>query len=449
MKTRLALTLLAALPLHAVESPQLSDFRQPLGAWQTASEVALDPDAPKQLAITDGEGLITNGATGKTKNLLTRAEYGDLEVHAEFFIPPGSNSGIYLQGRYEIQIRDSHGTGEPRHADAGGIYQRWDPDRDPKGWAGIPPRVNAAKAAGEWQSFDIIFRAPRFDDQGRKLEDAAFVQVVHNGVVIHRDEPLGGPTRAASFQDEAPRGPLMLQGDHGPVAYRNLRLRPLDLDHRGETLGEWRPLDLEADFDVVLESGFDAEPEEIFTIADGEIHTLHDWPDGKRAPHAMLVSKRRFSHFDLEFELKAGERQFPPGLAREPNAGFLYHIQSTTPVWPPCLELQGRRGDRGDHFSIRGVLGMQVTAAGDLERLAERDFSRGPRWSDAETPGWNRLRAEIRGDRARYFVNDVAVNEIRRASFGGLPCRSGFIAFQSEFAETSYRSLRIRQLAAP
>ena len=99
--------------------------------------------------------------------------------------------------------------------------------RDNRGFEGKPPRVNAARKPGEWQSFDITFRAPRFDTAGRKTENARFVKVVHNGIVIHENEEVTGPTRASTFNDEKALGPLMLQGDHGPVAYRNLRVRNL------------------------------------------------------------------------------------------------------------------------------------------------------------------------------------------------------------------------------
>ncbi len=73
-----------------------------------------------------------------------------------------------------------------------------------------------------------MFRAPRFDDEGRKTRNAVFEKVVLNGEVIHENQEVTGPTRAAMFSDEAPRGPLMLQGDHGPVAYRNIRWRALN-----------------------------------------------------------------------------------------------------------------------------------------------------------------------------------------------------------------------------
>lgn len=81
-----------------------------------------------------------------------------------------SNAGVYLHGRYEIQILDSFGIKKPTHSDLGGVYQRWDDERDPKGYEGVPPRVNAARAPGEWQTMDIVFRGPRFDEKGRKIE---------------------------------------------------------------------------------------------------------------------------------------------------------------------------------------------------------------------------------------------------------------------------------------
>jgi hypothetical protein len=165
-----------------------------------------------------------NGPDGKTSDILSRLEHGDVEVHVEFMVPKGSNSGVYLQGRYEVQILDSWGVEEPTHGDCGGIYQRW---RDGEGFEGHAPRENASRPPGEWQSFDIVFRAPRFDAAGGKTAHARFVSVVHNGVLVHQDVEVTGPTRAAAYEDEKPRGPLMLQGDHGPVAYRNIVVRGL------------------------------------------------------------------------------------------------------------------------------------------------------------------------------------------------------------------------------
>jgi hypothetical protein len=142
-------------------------------------------------------------------------------------VPRGSNSGVYFMGRYEIQILDSWGKKQPTFSDCGGIYQRWDDKRTPKGYEGRPPRVNASLPPGQWQTFDVIFRAPRFDKTGKKIANARFVKVIHNGILVHRNAEVTGPTRAGTYRDEKPRGPLMLQGDHGPVAYRNIWIVPL------------------------------------------------------------------------------------------------------------------------------------------------------------------------------------------------------------------------------
>jgi len=167
-----------------------------------------------------------NGASGVTAHLVSSQEFGDVQAHVEFLIPQGSNSGVYFQGRYEIQILDSFGVKEPGFSDCGGIYQRWD-DSAPegsKGFEGRSPAQNASRPAGEWQRFDVVFRAPRFDGSGKKTANACFAKVFLNGVLIHENQEVTGPTRAALFGDEAPLGPLMLQGDHGPVAFRNIRL---------------------------------------------------------------------------------------------------------------------------------------------------------------------------------------------------------------------------------
>jgi len=204
----------------------LSAWRGNTGQWAVAGDVAIDPANPKLLTSSPGKGAIVNGPTGRTCNLLSKHEHGDVEAHVEFMVPQKSNSGVYFQGRYEIQILDSHGVEKPQYGDCGGIYQRWGKQG---GFEGHGPRVNASLPPGQWQTFDIVFRAPRFDAQGKKIANAKFVKVVHNGKVVHENVEVTGPTRAASFNDEKPLGPLMLQGDHGPVAYRNLWLRPVEL----------------------------------------------------------------------------------------------------------------------------------------------------------------------------------------------------------------------------
>jgi hypothetical protein len=216
------------LPFDSVALSGLGDFRAPGPNWRVAGSVSADRNRARHLEAGPGSGILVNlpGRAG-AENLLTSWEHGDLELELEVLMPRSSNSGIYLQGRYEVQLLDSWGVRNPTSADIGVIYERWDASRPEgsRGYEGHPPRVNAARAPGLWQRFEILFRAPRFDAEGRKISNARFVRVVHNGVVIHENVEVTGPTRAAAFEDERPLGPLMLQGDHGPVAFRNIRYK--------------------------------------------------------------------------------------------------------------------------------------------------------------------------------------------------------------------------------
>jgi hypothetical protein len=160
--------------------------------------VALNAGTPRDFTPTPGEGVLLNSATVRTSNLITEAEFGDVEAHVEFCVPRGSNSGVYLMGRYEVQIFDSWGVKEPQSTDCGGIYARWSKEEKRK-VEGHPPRVNASRQPGEWQTFDIVFRAPRFDASGTKTENARFFKVIHNGVVIHENVEVMGPTNGATY----------------------------------------------------------------------------------------------------------------------------------------------------------------------------------------------------------------------------------------------------------
>ena len=213
----------------------LSAFQSPSDNWSVADSVWADPDKKHHLEAREGSGVLVNVPTeAASGHLLTNWEHRDLEVAMDVLMPRGSNAGIYLQGRYEIQLLDSWGVQAPPFSDMGGIYQRWDAQRPEgeRGMGGHPPRVNVAKAPGLWQHLTIDFRAPRFNAAGEKVEPARIHEVTLNGVVIHRNIALRGPTRAAMFESEARTGPLMIQGDHGPVAVKNIqykRYRPGDI----------------------------------------------------------------------------------------------------------------------------------------------------------------------------------------------------------------------------
>jgi hypothetical protein len=145
-------------------------------------------------------------------------------------VAKGANSGVIFHGNYEIQILDSHGVQKPTAGDCGGVYPPAESEPTYHHLpGGSPPRVNAAKPAGEWQTMDILFQAPRFDDAGRKTANARFLKVVHNGTLIQEDVELPHPSGVNWQRQEFPQGPIILQGDYGPVAFRNIRVRPWNL----------------------------------------------------------------------------------------------------------------------------------------------------------------------------------------------------------------------------
>jgi putative membrane-bound dehydrogenase-like protein len=216
----------SAGPQSLFDGKTLAGWKKPTGEWMPARSVSLNPTNEEKFLVSAGQGLLCNGPLGKSVNLVSESEFGDAQIHVEFWIPEHSNSGVYVMGRYEIQIYDIEVPKYPG-MECGGIYGRAVGDQTLEGHS---PRVNVSKPPGQWQSFDITFRAPRFDPSGHKLEKAKMVKVLHNGVLVHENVELNGPTRSAMALDEKALGPIMLQGNHGPVAFRNVTVEKLRLD---------------------------------------------------------------------------------------------------------------------------------------------------------------------------------------------------------------------------
>ncbi len=208
----------------------LSAWKVPHGDWAEVAGVELDPQNARKFLAKPGKGVWYNGSKGRAVNLYTKQKFADVEVHLEFNIPKGSNSGIKFHGHYEIQICDSFGKKEVTGADCGGIYPRAEIKNNIYTHLdkGIAPKVNACKAPGEWQTLDVVFVAPRFDKDGKKIKNAMIAKAVLNGQVIHEKQELLTPTGDRWKNAEMREGPLMLQADHGPVAFRNLRVKIRD-----------------------------------------------------------------------------------------------------------------------------------------------------------------------------------------------------------------------------
>jgi len=222
-------------------------FRNPgaKAVWVVCDDVKLDPSNPGRL-LPVGKGgtpdsALLCGDDGRGSDLMTREHFTDYELHLEFTVPKGSNSGVYNRGLYEIQVFDSYGVTKPAFHDCGALYER-----------ALPPR-NLAKPPGEWQTYDITMKGWRLSLawNGKPVYDAidvrygetdreAFLRLREESkslppeLRVNLREENGryvgyfgeGCTRAGLPGRDRP-GPILLQGDHGPVAYRRLRIKPL------------------------------------------------------------------------------------------------------------------------------------------------------------------------------------------------------------------------------
>jgi Domain of Unknown Function (DUF1080) len=177
-------------------------------------------NGPAKWEIKDGVATV-NG----TGSISTKQEFGDCQLHVEWATPEKvegegqgrGNSGILLQGRYEVQVLDSYINKTYYHGQAGAIYKQY------------APLVNACRKPGEWQSYDIIFHAPRFDADG-KLEKPGTVTVLQNGVLVQDNVEIKGstgPVGAPKYRAHPLKLSLVLQDHHNPVRYRNIWIREL------------------------------------------------------------------------------------------------------------------------------------------------------------------------------------------------------------------------------
>ena len=167
----------------------------------------------KSWSVVDGVLSNESGHGKAGSDIISVQKFGDCMLHIEFNVPRGGNSGVYLQGRYEIQVADSHERKVGRHM-CGAIYSK------------IAPSENACKPPGEWQTFNVLFRQARLNDAGEVVEKAR-ISVKQNGILIIDNQEIDGVTGGALDRNEGTPGPLLLQGDHSSIKYRNIFIRPM------------------------------------------------------------------------------------------------------------------------------------------------------------------------------------------------------------------------------
>jgi len=286
----------------------LSAFKDAGRTWTMAGRVSADLEKPNVLQVKDGTDILVNAPDKKNKgiDLFTREEFGDMDVELDLMMAKNSNSGVYIHGRYEVQLMDSWDLKTPTAGSNGGIYQRWDEKRPEghKGYEGFPARQNASKAPGLWQNLKISFQAPRFDAGGRKIKNAKMLKVELNGVLIHEDVELTGPTRGGAGEEKI-TGPLRFQGDHGAVAFRNIKVTDY---------GQARPAEEPPKPTRVYPILVEASENPVF-------RSFMDLPGGKRVVHTVSVGSDSKVHYTYDTDTGM--------LLQVWRGGFL----DATPMW--------------------------------------------------------------------------------------------------------------------
>ena len=192
-----------------------------LGSGADASEWVSSATGGDAEWNVEGDALVVKPGAG---NISTRRKFGDVQLHVEWRSPNEpdkegqgrGNSGIFLQDRYEVQVLESEGSDTYTNGQAGSIYKQ------------TPPLVNALKPMGEWQSYDIIYTAPRFNDDGILIRPA-YVTLLMNGVVVQNNFEIKGPTEYIGLPHYVAHGNdvITLQDHSNKVAYRNIWVREL------------------------------------------------------------------------------------------------------------------------------------------------------------------------------------------------------------------------------
>ena len=218
-------------PAPPVTDPGTASTQESPGRAPSDAIVIFDGKDLSKWAHKDGSAAkwkVENGyfeVVPKTGYIYTREAFGDCQLHVEFAEPSPAkgegqdrgNSGVFLQGLYETQVLDSYQSKTYADGQAGAIYGQY------------PPLVNASRAPGQWQTYDIVFHGPRFDKDGKLLRPARET-VFHNGVLVQDNVELTGPTangKRPPYSPQPEKLPLALQDHNHPVRYRNIWIREL------------------------------------------------------------------------------------------------------------------------------------------------------------------------------------------------------------------------------
>ncbi|HYE61528.1 MAG TPA: family 16 glycoside hydrolase [Phycisphaerales bacterium] len=360
----------------------------------------------------------------------SRTSHADCRLHIEWYCPPGGtgqmagNSGVYLQGLYELQVLGTlAGPNPPGLDEAAAIYNVKAADR------------NASTGPGIWQSYDIIFRAPRFEG-GKKVRSAR-VMLVWNGVLVHDDVEVPGPTGSASAKGERPPpggtgpqvGPLRLQehasAAEGPVRYRNCWITPLE--PLSTSAGEWQQPFNGTDLTGWSVHGGNA----IFRVEDGEVVGT----SAPNTPNTFLVFDRPLGDFELIMEVRQH-------AALNSGIQFRSHVEGGPANREGRLVGYQCELDPSDRGFTGGI--YDESRRGWLVPLTHAPYAR-----TAYRPGeWNRVRIVARGPLIQTWVNGVPAATMFDAvdASGHIALQVHDVGAKAEPMEVRWRNIRYREL---
>ena len=394
----------------AERAPILAYAKNPI--WGSPIQLFNGKDLSGWKALGENQWVVEDGILKSPKsgaNLVTETKFKDFKLHIEFRYPKGSNSGVYLRGRYEVQIEDNKGM-EPANTLFAGIY------------GFLTPSEMVAKSPGEWQQYDITLIGRR-------------ITVVANGIPVIIDQAIPGITGGALDSRESEAGPFFIQGDHGPIEYRNIIVTPRIEEttgthslFNGKDLTGWH-------VDV---PDMDTNPNAInpFIVRDGNLVSLG-------TPEGHLITDAIYENYRLDVEYR-----FPgkPG-----NCGVLVHASTPRALYkmfPKSIEVQMMHENAGDFW----VIVEDIKVDNMVERRGPKD-----KWGITEgkkrriinlTDGtekplgeWNKMTIECLDREIKVWLNGVLVNHGYQATVG-----KGQIAVQAEGSEVEFRKLDLRPL---
>jgi glucose/arabinose dehydrogenase len=383
-----------------------------LAAWNaegwSVGEIKLDPNDRKKLVAApdakpnDWSGpAVSNVGAEAPGELVSKLEFGDFDFSFDFLLPEGGNSGLYLMGRYEIQLRDSGGKPVLEPGDCGGIYAA----SDANVWPGRAPTFDIFRGPGRWHGMTGSFVAPRFDASGKKIENARLRRVMVNDTLLHEEIEIPAPT-AGGWEGEVRFGPLRIQGDHGHVAIRGFRVKSREV---APALDGWTAL-----FDGASLDGWRMSDNGQWKVENGEIV-------GSGAASHLFSPRGDYTNFELRAKVRINGKG---------NSG-LYFRTAFGPSWPAGYEAQ----INSSH--------SDPVKTGSLYHLAllKTAFVPDDAWFDYHVT----CRDEAEGVRIQIRVNNVLVTDhLDRER----KHKSGHFAFQQhhEGSVVRFREIFVREL---